>query len=34
VALEAVPRDPGFTPQAAPDRALGPFCLDLRCLPG
>lgn len=33
VALEVVPRDPGHTRRAAPDRALGPFCLDLRGLP-
>lgn len=34
VALEVVPRDSGFIGRASPDRALGPFCLDLRCLPG
>jgi len=34
VALEVVPRDPGFIQRAAPDHGLSPFCLDLRCLPG
>jgi uncharacterized protein (DUF2126 family) len=34
VALEVVPREPGDTRQPAPDGALGPFCLDLRWMPG
>ena len=34
VALEVVPCDSGFTPRAAPDHGLSPFCLDLRCLSG
>lgn len=34
VALEVVPRDSGSTERAAPDTGLGPYCLDLRGLPG
>jgi uncharacterized protein (DUF2126 family) len=34
VTLEVVPRDSSFTQRAAPSQGLGPFCLDLRCLPG
>jgi uncharacterized protein (DUF2126 family) len=34
VALEVVPRDSSFAQRAAPDRALGPFCLDLRGMAG
>jgi len=33
VALEVVPRDAAFTRRAAPDSALGPYGLDLRCMP-
>jgi uncharacterized protein (DUF2126 family) len=32
VTLEVVPRDAGFTPRAAPEPGLGPYCLDLRRL--
>jgi uncharacterized protein (DUF2126 family) len=34
VALEVVPRDAAFTRRTAPEHALGPYCLDLRHLPG
>ena len=34
VTLEALPRDPAVPVRPAPVRGLGPFCLDLRCLPG
>ncbi len=32
VALAVVPRDAGFCARAAPERGLGPYCLDLRWL--
>jgi uncharacterized protein (DUF2126 family) len=32
VTREVVPRDPAFGPRPAPPHALGPYCLDLRCL--
>ncbi|MEI2625410.1 MAG: hypothetical protein V9G23_17055, partial [Giesbergeria sp.] len=32
--LEVLPRDPAVPVRTAPVRGLGPFCLDLRCLPG
>ena len=34
VTLEVLPRDPSTPERPAPVAGLGPYCLDLRCLPG
>jgi uncharacterized protein (DUF2126 family) len=34
VTLEVLPRDPATPERPAPVAGLGPYCLDLRCLPG